>query len=525
MIGSAPDSLRRSARGGGSPSSVEADDGYGAVPANETACQVDSPDSAHTARADAQLQWQMALHVFLIATFVFAISPVVTNYDSFATLPTAISIVNRHTLSLDAYRHVKVVAASYTVAHTKGHLLTSYPWAVGLFAIPAVVVIDLAHVVGGPSADSIISGQSDIILLVQLWSASIVTGLACGALALLAYRRLEGAARTRRRWAMVCGLAFAFATSAWSSASRALWEHGPSILFLALALLALDRLFPRHADAHASRTTSAWPPFFAGLALAAAVTMRPTNAVALVLGTILVLWKTPTRARAAYIVGVFAVFVPWALVTLHYYGAPLQPYDQASKLGLSSTFFESVAAQFVSPSRGLLVFSPIVLVAIAGAVIAWKRKATTPLEILCAAAVPCYVVAIALFPIWWAGTSFGPRFMTETLPFLFLLSLPFVNWVIAGRSEKPGRRPLTYRIGVAGAVVLLACSVLINAQGGVLRSSICWNLKAHDVESVDQNPARVWSWNDPQVVYAFGAVRTEGLDAALTRCPSGTPIP
>jgi hypothetical protein len=491
----------------------------------ETNQQLEPSGTGGTARSDSQLQWRMVLHVVLITTFVFAVSPVVTNYDSFATLPTAISIVNRHTLSLNAYRHVKVVAASYTVAHAKGHLLTSYPWAVALFAIPAVVVIDLVHVIGGPSADSVISNQSSIILLVQLWSASLVTGSACAALALLAYRRLQGAARTRRRWAMVCGLAFAFATSAWSSASRALWEHGPSILFLALALLALDRLFPRHADAQTARTTSAWPPFLAGVALAAAVTMRPTNAVALVLGTILVLWKTPARARGAYVMGVFAVFLPWALITVHYYGSPLQPYDQASKLGLTSTFFESVAAQFVSPSRGLLVFSPIVLVAIAGAVIAWKRKATTPLEILCAVAVPCYVGAIALFPVWWAGTSFGPRFMTETLPFIFVLSLPFVDWIIAWRSEKPARRPLSYRIVVAGAVVLLACSVLINAQGGVLRSSICWNLKAHDVESVDQNPARVWSWNDPQVVYAFDAIQTEGLDGALTRCPSGTPIP
>ena len=140
-------------------------------------------------------------------------------------------------------------------------------------------------------------------------------------------------------------------------------------------------------------------------------------------------------------------------------------------------------------------------------------------------AIPSYVVVIALFPVWWAGTSFGPRFMTDTLPFFFVLSIPFVDWVIAWRSEKTERRPLTYRIAVLGSVVLLACSVLVNAQGGVMRSSICWNLKAHDVASVDQDPARVWSWNDPQVVYAFEAMRTRGFDAALTRCPSGTPIP
>jgi hypothetical protein len=112
-----------------------------------------------------------------------------------------------------------------------------------------------------------------------------------------------------------------------------------------------------------------------------------------------------------------------------------------------------------------------------------------------------------------------------TLPFIFVLSIPFVDWIIAWRLKKPERRPLTYRIAVTGAVVLLACSVLVNAQGGVMRSSICWNLKAHDVESVDQNPSRVWSWNDPQVVYALQAIRTEGLGAAVTRCPSGTPIP
>jgi hypothetical protein len=467
----------------------------------------------------------MVLTVFLVATFVFAVSPVVTNYDSFATLPTAISIVNRHTLSLDAYRHVKVIATSYTVAHAKGHLLTTYPWAVGLFAIPAVVVIDLVHVIGGPSANTVVTDQLQIGVLLQLWTASFVTGLACAGLALLAYRRLGGPAKTRRRWALLCGLAFAFGTSAWSTASRALWQHGPSIFFLAVALLALDRLFPRHTDGQGAQTTSAWPPFLAGLALAAAVTMRPTNAVALALGSILVLWKTPARWRTAYLIGVFTVIIPWVLVTTHSYGTPLQHYLQESNVGVSSTFFESVAAQLISPSRGLFIFSPIVLVAVAGALIAWRRKAVTPLEVLSVVAIPGYLIAIALFPVWWAGTSFGPRFMTDTLPFIFVLSIPFVDWVIAWRSAKPARRPLRYRIVVGGAVLLLACSVLINAQGAVLRSSICWNLKAHGVESVDQNPARVWSWNDPQVVYAFGAIQTEGLDAALTRCPSGTPIP
>jgi hypothetical protein len=521
MIGSEPDSLRRSARGGRSLSGFEAEE------RDETGWETgahDPPEGAGVVRARSSeklLQWQMVMTVFLVTTVVFALSPVVTNYDSFATLPTAISIVNRHTLSLDAYRHVKVIAQSYTVGHAKGHLLTTYPWAVGLFAIPAVIVIDLAHALGGPSGDAVVAGHSQIVPLVQVWTASLVTGSACAALALLAYRRLQGTAKTRRHWATVCGLVFAFATSAWSSASRALWEHGPSILFLAIALLALDHLFPRKG----CRTTSAWPPVVAGLALAASVAMRPTNAIALVLVTMLMFWKTPARSRAAYLIGVFVVFVPWTLITLHSYGTPFQPYLQESNVGLSSTFLESAAAQLFSPSRGLFIFSPIVLVAIAGGLIMWRRNTATPLELLSAATIPCSLVAIALFPIWWAGTSFGPRFMTDTLPFIFVLSLPFVDWVARWHSERSRSRPWTYRVAVVGSVVLVASSVLVNAQGAVFRSSICWNLKAPAVKSVDDDPSRVWSWGDPQPVYALQAIRTVGLDAALTRCSSGTPVP
>ena len=420
---------------------------------------------------------------------------------------------------------MKVLAKSYTVSHVHGHLLTSYPWTVGLFAVPAVVVIDLLHAAGGPSADSVVIGQTQIGNLVQLLSASIVMALACATLALLAYRRLRGSAKKRRHWAMLCGLTFAFATSAWSTASRALWQHGPSILFLAIALIALDQLFPRNTDDHAPRVDSTWAPLIAGLGLAGAVTMRPTNSVALGLATILVLWKTSRRQRVMYVVGVLAVLIPWTLVTLHYYGTPLQPYDQASKLGLRSTFFESMGAQLVSPSRGLLIFSPIVLVGVAGVVIAYRRKSVTPLEVLSAVAIPCYLFAIALFPVWWAGTSFGPRFMTETLPFFLVLSIPFVDWIVAWRAEKPAGRPLLYRIGVIGAVVALAFSVLVNAQGGLLRSSTCWNLKAPGVASVDKDPTRVWSWSSPQVVYGLQAIRSEGLAAAITRCPAGTPLP
>ena len=65
--------------------------------------QLEPPDPTRARRQQNRLQWEMVLAVFLITTVVFSLSPVITNYDSFATFPTAVSLVNRHTLSLDAF--------------------------------------------------------------------------------------------------------------------------------------------------------------------------------------------------------------------------------------------------------------------------------------------------------------------------------------------------------------------------------------------------------------------------------------
>ena len=53
------------------------------------------------------------------------------------------------------------------------------------------------------------------------------------------------------------------------------------------------------------------------------------------------------------------------------------------------------------------------------------------------------------------------------------------------------------------SVVAFGFSVLVNAQGGVLRSSICWNLKSPTFASVDNDPARAWSWSDLSLFLGF----------------------
>lgn len=458
--------------------------------------------------------------LFALVALIYSVSPVITNYDSYSFFPTAVSLVNRRTLSLDAFRKVPAVASSYTVAQSSHHLLTAYPWAVAIFAIPGVVVLDLLHLFGGPSADSVIAHHPQIGSVIQLWSASLVTASACALLGLLAYRRLDGTERSRRRWAFGTGLVFALGTSAWSTASRALWQHGPSILLLSAGLLALDRMFPRVPGRHDGRRSPRVTGLGCGAAFAGAVAMRPTNAVAFGLAALLLGWKA-RREVGPYLAGGLCVFVPWLAVNQHYYGALIQPYDKADKLGFGSTFFESIGANLVSPSRGLVVFSPVVLLAVAGAVVAVRHRRFGPLEYLSSAVPVFYLLVVAMFPVWWAGNSFGPRFTTDILPFLLLLAIPFVDWLRASRVAPSQAPNSAYRLGSVVTAALVVFSLVVNAQGGLLRASTCWNGAPHTPQSVDNRPSRVWSWSDAQFDYGLRALGSIGAHAVM-HCPKST---
>jgi hypothetical protein len=460
----------------------------------------------------------MAFVVFAVSGIVYAASPVITNFDSFPAFPTAISIVNRHTLSLNAYAHVPVIATNYGIAHFKGNLLTVFPWTVSIFFTPTVVVLDIYHKLGGPSPDAVAASHGKINTLVLIWSASLVTALAATVSTLLAYRRLGGTLRTRRRVAAICGLVFAFGTSAWSVASRSMWQHGPSMLLLGLGLLALDRIFPVDTKRPSSRL--GLTGFGAGACFMFAIAVRPTNAVAFSLVGLLLLWKTP-RALAGYALGALAIAVPWIAVTHAYYGSLLQPYDAGNRLSLSSTFAEALAANLVSPARGLLIFSPIVLTAGAGAIVAVRRRMLGPLELLSVVAPPLYLIACSLFPQWWAGSSYGPRFMSETLPFLVVLALPFVDWLRKSHETSDSNRRGIYSYTAGLVALLILLSVVINGEGGLMRSSTCWNGKEGTALNIDRQPSRVWSWSDAEFDYSLRALRTEGF-RAFTSCP-GSP--
>jgi hypothetical protein len=289
--------------------------------------------------------------------------------------------------------------------------------------------------------------------------SAIVVAAATSVLLLIARRR------TRPGAALVLAGVFAFGTAAWSTASRGLWQHGPSLLAISLAIYAFLR----------AKEDARW--FSAlGLFVACAYVIRPTNSLAIVAFTLLM----TLRHRAAlprYFAGAALVAVPFVIYNLVVYGALLAPYYRPTRLG-GDTLALALAGNLVSPARGLLVYSPIFLLCFVRA-----RKKLDELEWVAVAVIVTHWIVVSTFPHWWAGHSYGPRFMSDLTPFLVLLLLPALE-----RAREERRWAVLF-----GALAMI--SGAMHAHGAIFGAAHRWN---SEPTNVDEHSERIWDWRDPQ---------------------------
>ncbi len=425
-----------------------------------------------------QRQRATAWKVGLLALVVYLISPNVLATDSVRVVPVAHNILAHGTIGLDHDR-ARMTAPGYAVTTVGSRIYPLFPWTVSLFVLPEVAVFDAVHAVGiGPGAASYGAG-TPADWAIELVSMSVVVALAAGVMFLVCDEAASGADdRVRHRAALAGALIFAFGTSAWSTASRAAWQHGPSILLISLALLLAVR----------SRRQPLNGLWF-GAALAAAYTVRPTNAVSLVL---LGGWAAVAHRRAIgrAALGGAAVLAPFCLVNLVAYGRLLPPYFLGNSYGGHSHLFEALAGNLVSPSRGLLVFSPVLLLAAAGVALRARHRRFDGLDAVLVAAVAVHWLVISRLPHWWGGWQYGPRLFTDVVPHLVLLSVPALAALAAPRAGA------LWRTATAGALVLGGFSAFANAEGSFLTATACWNT----TPNVDAHPSRLWDWGDPQVL-------------------------
>jgi hypothetical protein len=272
---------------------------------------------------------------------------------------------------------------------------------------------------------------------------------------------------------------FAFGTAAWSIASRALWRNGISmfILTLALYLIVLARNKPRLIQ-------------FVSLPLAFSFTVRGTNGLSVALITLYVLFQY--RAYFwRYLVWALPVAVPFALYNLAVYQAPASPYYSVYQpLSAShSNLIEGALGNLISPSRGLLIFSPVLILAAAGVAVKLKQHTFEKLDGVLMAIIVLHWLVISDFALWWGGWSYGPRFFADVLPYFFYLMIP----AVAALTKLTGARKWALAILVA---VLAGLSCLVHYRGANAKEVMSeWHTWPIDLGN---SSTRLWDWNDPQ---------------------------
>lgn len=418
---------------------------------------------------------------FGVALVVFAIhfaSPVVTSFDSRWTIHTAASIAHRGDTDLDEYEELLREEDYYAIERRGGHKYNRYPLGASLVALPAVLLLDqVAAVLPVPSTEELIAQRRAVLLEVAV--ASAVVAMTAALLFLIARECGLGMALS-----VVVAAVFAFCTPAWSTASRGLWQHGPSMLMLSAALYFLLR----------ARERPAWA-ILAALPLAFGLVVRPTNAVPLVLFTAYVVWWH-SRQAIAYFALVALVLVPFVAFNLDWYGRPLSPYYYPSgqSVGTLSDVPLTALGHLVSPNRGILVFSPVLAFAVFGGIAKLRKRTFDALDAVVAATLAGHFAMISAVGQWWAGHSFGPRFWTDVVPLLIY----FLIFAIGAAEEMDMVTRRRFAI-----VFALLCGWSFFAH---FRAATDWDVWAWNGSpvSIDDRPERAWDWSDLQILRGMG---------------------
>jgi len=147
---------------------------------------------------------------------------------------------------------------------------------------------------------------------------------------------------------------------------------------------------------------------------------------------------------------------------------------------LTGNLLAGLAGLLFSPSRGLLVYSPVLLF-LAPAVWLWRRARRGRVVGACALFAAAHVLVHAVWPIWWGGDCFGPRLLAETLPGLVLLLVPLLEWL-----ER-------IRLARVAFIALAAFSVFVQFVGAFCYPKGDWHARP---VSVSHHLERLWDWRD-----------------------------
>jgi hypothetical protein len=215
--------------------------------------------------------------------------------------------------------------------------------------------------------------------------------------------------------------------------------------------------------------------------------IRPTNAISLAILSVFIALEG-RKYLFRFLLWAFPPMLLFLIHNLSVYHSLLSPYYWLKRIGALQNFLAAAAGHWISPSRGLLVFTPVFLFAFFGLMRKLKSKKMERLDAFLLAIVALHWLSISSFAHWWGGHSYGPRLFADMIPyFIYFLAPAVMSWAGLTGARKP----------VWGTVflLLLAMSFFVHWRGATTQSVYEWNYSPVDVDTA---PQRIWDWSDPQ---------------------------
>lgn len=411
--------------------------------------------------------------LFILIFFIYHLSPVITSSDSITVISSATSIITEGNADLNEYPIFNAAPLPYQVEKINDRLYPYYPIGAIVFFTPFVLFFNLSYKILFHS-DLIELLYGDPQLGLEKFIASVINAFVIYIFYLLALK----ATKNNIARSLIASLIFALCTSMWSMSSRALWQHGPSILMMVASIYIL-------ITAEQEKKQGKNIPYI-GLFMAAAYTIRPTNFLPALLFTVYV-FLYHRRQLWRFLFYALLVAVPFFIYNLSVYHQLLPMYFTPREILANPRFFYSLAVQFFSPGRGLFLFSPILLFSFYGIYLKYKNKSFYKFDYFLLLIALGHTIIAGAFIEWWYGHAIGPRLLIETLPILLYFMIP----VIGELKITDWRQKIITVLFISAALA----SLFIHYRSSTNQAVWLWNIKTVDV---NKNPARVWDWCDIQ---------------------------
>lgn len=390
-----------------------------------------------------QTSYEVKLFLFVAIVYALTILPLMSSNEKsrFALTRT---MVFDHSLVIN--RYTKFVGID--VSRFQGNYYSTMAPGVSILLIPFFILGTMSGAVIDqylrPFGVMNYATPSQVVM-VQLFSSL------CTALSTIYVFKLCIVLGSRRSSALATGLVYAFATPTWVF-GKTLFAHTFSALFLAMAYY-YALLGSRHSATRGILLVG----FFTAISLS----VEYTNALLVLPALIYLLPKLRRNARNA-----LALFIPVvasaSLLLLYNYlcfrnpftfpesywlGYGGKPVDPLSKF--STPLQVGLQGLLLSSSRGLLLFSPVTMLAIPSL---WYLGKSRRLEaIMLGSAFLINLLTFSAWYMWSGGSSYGPRFLVPSLPFIITPLFALLERIRTAKSR-------TFRL--IGATILTAFFVV-----------------------------------------------------------------